>query len=224
MRLGVFDIESFVGAGGMGEVYKAEHVLLKRPCAIKLIKAASEADTTAIARFEKEVKTTAKLTPFDQYPRKGRATGGVRAHAFLKGEDLLGLAWVGPRPEAIAQMGSKLAARRIATEVAAALKVIVSAVPAPPKTAPIVLEDDVWLGTRVTVLKGVTIGRGAVVGAGSVVTESAPAFSVVAGTPARVDVDLVGVAHHGAAAGPVEAAHCASSRLSMAARIAMVRR
>jgi serine/threonine-protein kinase len=46
----------------MGEVYKAEHVLLKRPCAIKLIKAASEADTNASARFEKEVKTTARLT------------------------------------------------------------------------------------------------------------------------------------------------------------------
>ena len=46
----------------MGEVYKAEHVLLKRPCAIKLIKAASEADATTIARFEKEVKATAKLT------------------------------------------------------------------------------------------------------------------------------------------------------------------
>ena len=46
----------------MGEVFRAEHVLLKRPCAIKLIKAANEANVTAIARFEKEVKATAKLT------------------------------------------------------------------------------------------------------------------------------------------------------------------
>ncbi len=46
----------------MGEVYKAEHVLLKRPCAIKLIKAASETNAASIARFEKEVKATAKLT------------------------------------------------------------------------------------------------------------------------------------------------------------------
>ncbi|MGD9483955.1 DNA topoisomerase IV subunit A [Streptomyces sp. TRM70308] len=41
---------------------------------------------------------TAKLTPFDQYPRKGRATGGVRCQRFLKGEDCLSLAWAGPAP------------------------------------------------------------------------------------------------------------------------------
>ncbi|GAA2625685.1 DNA topoisomerase IV subunit A [Streptomyces axinellae] len=42
--------------------------------------------------------STAKLTPFDQYPRKGRATGGVRCQRFLKGEDKLRLAWAGPTP------------------------------------------------------------------------------------------------------------------------------
>lgn len=42
--------------------------------------------------------TTAKLTPFDQYPRKGRATGGVRCQRFLKGEDCLTLAWAGAAP------------------------------------------------------------------------------------------------------------------------------
>ncbi|MER5780724.1 DNA topoisomerase IV subunit A [Streptomyces mobaraensis] len=41
---------------------------------------------------------TAKLTPFDQYPRKGRATGGVRCQRFLKGEDCLVLAWAGAAP------------------------------------------------------------------------------------------------------------------------------
>ena len=44
------------------------------------------------------VQTTAKLTPFDQYPRKGRATGGVRCQRFLKGEDALVVAWAGPAP------------------------------------------------------------------------------------------------------------------------------
>ncbi|WP_116214276.1 DNA gyrase/topoisomerase IV subunit A [Streptomyces olivoreticuli] len=43
-------------------------------------------------------ETTAKLTPFDQYPRKGRATGGVRCQRFLKGEDCLVMAWAGPSP------------------------------------------------------------------------------------------------------------------------------
>ena len=46
---------------------------------------------------------TAKLTPFDQYPRKGRATGGVRCHRFLKGEDLLVLAWAGAGPARASQ-------------------------------------------------------------------------------------------------------------------------
>ncbi|MEU9799344.1 DNA topoisomerase IV subunit A [Streptomyces sp. NPDC051000] len=41
---------------------------------------------------------SAKLTPFDQYPRKGRATGGVRCQRFLKGEDVLVLAWSGGAP------------------------------------------------------------------------------------------------------------------------------
>ena len=40
----------------------------------------------------------AKVTPFAEYPSKGRATGGVRAHSFLKGEDHLTVAWVGPSP------------------------------------------------------------------------------------------------------------------------------
>ena len=39
-----------------------------------------------------------KVTPFDEYPGKGRATGGVRCHRFLKGEDILQLGWVGPAP------------------------------------------------------------------------------------------------------------------------------
>ncbi|MFD3551550.1 DNA topoisomerase (ATP-hydrolyzing) subunit A [Streptomyces goshikiensis] len=42
--------------------------------------------------------TSGKLTPFDQYPRKGRATGGVRCQRFLKGEDVLVLAWAGNAP------------------------------------------------------------------------------------------------------------------------------
>jgi acetyltransferase-like isoleucine patch superfamily enzyme len=51
---------------------------------------------------------------------------------------------------------------------------------------PIAIADDVWLGVRVTVLKGVHIGRGAVVGAGAVVNEDVPELAIVAGNPARV--------------------------------------
>jgi len=41
---------------------------------------------------------TVKVTPYREYPSKGRATGGVRCHRFLKGEDTLVLAWAGPGP------------------------------------------------------------------------------------------------------------------------------
>jgi DNA gyrase subunit A len=53
--------------------------------------------------LDDSVQTTAKLTPFDQYPRKGRATGGVRCQRFLKGEDCLSFAWAGETPARAAQ-------------------------------------------------------------------------------------------------------------------------
>ncbi|HET7039766.1 MAG TPA: acyltransferase [Gemmatimonadales bacterium] len=56
---------------------------------------------------------------------------------------------------------------------------------APVVRAPIIIEEDVWLGAGVVVLPGVRIGRGAVVGAMSVVTRDVPPLNVVAGQPAR---------------------------------------
>jgi DNA gyrase subunit A len=44
------------------------------------------------------VPGTVKVTPLDEFPPKGRGTGGVRAHKFLRGEDVLLLAWAGPSP------------------------------------------------------------------------------------------------------------------------------
>lgn len=52
--------------------------------------------------------------------------------------------------------------------------------------APIVIADDVWIGTAAVITQGVTIGAGAVVAAGAVVTRDVPAATVVAGVPARV--------------------------------------
>ncbi len=46
-----------------------------------------------------------KVTPFGGYPAKGRATGGVRAHRFLKGEEGLTVAWIGPRPAGATSTG-----------------------------------------------------------------------------------------------------------------------
>lgn len=53
------------------------------------------------------------------------------------------------------------------------------------RTRPVVLEDHVWVGSRATILPGVTLGRGSVVGAGSVVTKDVPPLAIVAGSPAR---------------------------------------
>lgn len=51
---------------------------------------------------------------------------------------------------------------------------------------PVIIEDDVWIGSRVTILPGVTVGRGAVIGASAVVTKDVPAYAVVGGNPAKV--------------------------------------
>lgn len=51
---------------------------------------------------------------------------------------------------------------------------------------PVKIGNDVWLGARVTVLKGVNIGEGAVIGAGAVVTKDIPPYAIAVGNPARV--------------------------------------
>lgn len=61
-QLGQYRLKELLGAGGMGEVYLAEHRLLKRPCAIKLIRLAAQADPLALIRFEREVRATARLS------------------------------------------------------------------------------------------------------------------------------------------------------------------
>jgi len=61
-QLGQYRLKRLLGAGGMGEVHLAEHQLMKRPVAIKLIKPGIAADPTALARFHREVQATAKLT------------------------------------------------------------------------------------------------------------------------------------------------------------------
>lgn len=64
--------------------------------------------------------------------------------------------------------------------------------PTPPEgIKPVVIGDDVWIGTSAMILKGVTIGDRSIVGAGAVVVKDVPPDSVVAGNPARVVKQLV---------------------------------
>lgn len=51
--------------------------------------------------------------------------------------------------------------------------------------APIVIEDDVWVGFNASIMKGVTIGRGAVIGAAAMITKDVPAYAIMVGNPAR---------------------------------------
>src|SRR5262249_60478878 len=59
-RLNQYQLKGRIGAGGMGVVHLAEHQLLKRPCAIKLITPERAGDPKALAKFERERRTTAR--------------------------------------------------------------------------------------------------------------------------------------------------------------------
>jgi len=61
-QLGQYRLGRRLGAGGMGEVYMAEHQLLKRPCALKLIRPGPESGPKVLERFEREVRLTATLS------------------------------------------------------------------------------------------------------------------------------------------------------------------
>jgi serine/threonine-protein kinase len=61
-QLGQYRLKQKLGSGGMGEVYLAEHQMMKRPCAVKLIRPEKAGDPRVLARFEREVRATAKLS------------------------------------------------------------------------------------------------------------------------------------------------------------------
>ena len=61
-QLGKYRLKRRIGAGGMAEVYLAEHQLLKRPCAVKLIRPGAVTDPQAMQRLEREVRLTARLS------------------------------------------------------------------------------------------------------------------------------------------------------------------
>ncbi|MFF2524991.1 DNA gyrase/topoisomerase IV subunit A [Streptomyces liangshanensis] len=85
-------------AGGMAGIKLAEGATVISFTAVDpAVDGAVFTVTGSLGTLDDSVRT-AKLTPFDQYPRKGRATGGVRCHRFLKGEDFLALAWAGAGP------------------------------------------------------------------------------------------------------------------------------
>jgi serine/threonine-protein kinase len=61
-RLGNYIVEAELGQGGMGQVYRARHALIRRPTAVKVMQVAGEEQQAAIQRFEREVQLSATLT------------------------------------------------------------------------------------------------------------------------------------------------------------------
>ena len=64
-QLGQYRLTKKLGSGGMGEVWQAEHLLLRRPCAVKLIRHEKMGSAATLARFEREARETARLTHFN---------------------------------------------------------------------------------------------------------------------------------------------------------------
>ena len=91
-QLGQYQLKHLLDAGGMGEVYVGEHLLLKRPCAIKLIRPEKAGDASALARFEREVQSTARLTHWNtvEIYDFGRADDGTLYYVmeYLPGMNL----------------------------------------------------------------------------------------------------------------------------------------
>ena len=98
-----YRLQERIGSGGMGDVYRAEHVMLKRRCAMKLIKPEKGQDASTIASFEREVVATARLTHWNtiEIYDYGHTDDGTFYYVMelLEGENLQSLvAQHGPMP------------------------------------------------------------------------------------------------------------------------------
>src|SRR5678816_2752264 len=90
-RVGPYEVVSAIGAGGMGEVYRARDTKLNRDVAIKILPAAFAQDTERLARFTREAQTLAALNhPHIAHIHGLEESGDVRALVMelVEGEDL----------------------------------------------------------------------------------------------------------------------------------------
>jgi tRNA A-37 threonylcarbamoyl transferase component Bud32 len=91
-QLGQYRLKRRLDSGGMGEVYLAEHLLLRRPCAVKLIRPERAGDPTQLQRFEREVRAMATLTHWNtvEINDYGHADDGTFYYVmeYLPGQNL----------------------------------------------------------------------------------------------------------------------------------------
>ena len=91
-QLGQYRLKHLLGSGGMGEVYLGEHQMMKRPCAIKIIRPEKAGDPRVLARFEREVRETSKLSHWNSIDiyDYGRTEDGTFYYVmeFLPGHNL----------------------------------------------------------------------------------------------------------------------------------------
>ncbi len=91
-QLGQYRLKQKIGSGGMGEVYLAEHQMMKRPCVVKLIRPEKAGDPRMLARFEREVRATAKLSHWNSIDifDYGRTADGTFYYVmeFLPGHNI----------------------------------------------------------------------------------------------------------------------------------------
>jgi serine/threonine-protein kinase len=103
-QLGQYQLRLRLGSGGMGEVYLAEHLMLKRRCAVKVIRPDRAGDASTLARFEREVRATAQLTHWNSIEifDYGRAADGTFYYVmeYLPGMNLEEIVRMhGPMPQ-----------------------------------------------------------------------------------------------------------------------------
>jgi serine/threonine-protein kinase len=104
-QLGQYKLKRLIGSGGMGDVYLGEHLLMKRPCAIKIIHPEKAGDPKALARFEREVQAISRLSHWNSIEifDYGRTNDGTFYYVmeFLPGMNLAELVRrYGPMPAA----------------------------------------------------------------------------------------------------------------------------
>lgn len=102
-QLGQYRLKQLLGSGGMGEVYLAEHQMMKRPCAVKIIRPEKAGNPQVLARFEREVRATAKLSHWNSIDifDYGRTSDGIFYYVmeYLPGHNVAELVSMhGPLP------------------------------------------------------------------------------------------------------------------------------